>query len=183
MLDRHGVVLGGDMLTRERLQNAKNIRLLALTTKAHFQHLAPVTCELWHVKQDLLAAEKVKTKKQEHAIRNKKDIIRGLGANKTENATRRASGSANIIYKIRENIDKLMNIPKSTTSHTKKTSSKDVELAINILRKVDPFIYVKGRKFDSYKEIPKNPKTIVKRKDLVCGIHKKNSKVVFELLN
>ncbi|CAC5393039.1 unnamed protein product [Mytilus coruscus] len=88
---------------------------------------------------------------QEHAIRNQKDIIRGLSANKTETATRRASGSANIIYKIGDNEDKLLNIPKPTTSHTKKTSSKDLDLAISILRKVDPFNYVKGRKFDSFK--------------------------------
>ncbi|VDI79977.1 Hypothetical predicted protein, partial [Mytilus galloprovincialis] len=348
MLDRHGVVLGGDMLTRERLQNAKNIRHLALTPRGRFQHLAPVTCELWHVKQDLLAkaykalykqeslgqcgtlfhlktvlrrtnangnvksnykaheellllivkaliriaaddlphsseqnretvlshifskiyglncsnddfiynyycnlitwglqiinmsdtAKEGDTERlilnmkenaeffysnstmskyftecvntilqvnfllsphtrtrvlegafvntkggngqnkeadlvQEHAIRNQKDIIRGLGANKTETATRRASGSANIIYKIGDNVDKLLNIPKQTTSHTKKTTSKDLDLAVSILRKVGPFDYVKGRKFDSFKEIPKNPKRIVKRKDLVGGIHKK----------
>lgn len=59
-----------------------------------------------------------------------------IGANKTETATRRASGSANIIYKIGDNVDKLLKIPKPTISHTKKTSSKDLDLAISILRKV-----------------------------------------------
>ncbi|CAG2194770.1 unnamed protein product [Mytilus edulis] len=54
-LDKYGVVLGGDMLTRERLQNAKNITYLAPTPRGRFEHLAPVTCELWHVKQDLLS--------------------------------------------------------------------------------------------------------------------------------
>ncbi|XP_063435698.1 uncharacterized protein LOC134716618 [Mytilus trossulus] len=49
MLDRHGVVLGGDTLTRERLQNAKNIRLLALIPRGCFLNLAPVTCELDYV--------------------------------------------------------------------------------------------------------------------------------------
>ncbi len=43
------------MLTRERLQNAKNIRSMAPTAVGRFDHLTPVICELWHVKQDLLA--------------------------------------------------------------------------------------------------------------------------------
>lgn len=54
-LNRYGGVLGGDMLTRERLQNAKNIRAMAPTAEGRFEHLQPVICELWHVKQDLLA--------------------------------------------------------------------------------------------------------------------------------
>ncbi|CAC5399951.1 unnamed protein product [Mytilus coruscus] len=110
---------------------------------------------------------------QEHAIRNQKDLIRGLGANKTENGSRRASSSADIIHRIGDNIDHLLNIPKLTTSHAKKTSSKDLEIAINILRKVQPFNYVKGRQFESFKTIAKNPKLVVQKKDLVHAIHKK----------
>ncbi|XP_076081561.1 uncharacterized protein LOC143052416 [Mytilus galloprovincialis] len=347
-LDKYGVVLGGDMLTRERLQNAKNITYLAPTPRGRFEHLAPVTCELWHVKQDLLskaykalfksdslgecgtlfhmktalrrndvngnvksnykaheelfllivkalihvASDEIrdcreqnrdivlsnvfskiyglgystddyiynyftnlitwgmqimnmndtakegdmerlimnmkenaaffyshsvmskyfsecintilqvqhlssphmkmrqlegafintkggsgKNKEadlvQEHAIRNQKDLIRGLGANKTENGSRRASSSADIIHRIGDNVDHLLGIPKFTSSHAKKTSSKDLEIAINILSKVQPFKYVKGRKFESFKTIQKNPKLIVQRKDLIHAIHKK----------
>ncbi|XP_063410391.1 uncharacterized protein LOC134693486 [Mytilus trossulus] len=86
MLDRHGVVLGGDMLTRERLQNAKNIRLLALTPRCRFQHLAPVTCELWHVKQDLLAKAYKALYKQESlgqcgTLFHLKTVLRRMNAN------------------------------------------------------------------------------------------------------
>ncbi|CAG2254946.1 unnamed protein product [Mytilus edulis] len=70
---------------------------------------------------------------QEHAITNQKDFIRGLGANKTENGSRRASSSADIIHLIGDNVDHLLSIPKFTSSHAKKTSSKDLEIAINIL--------------------------------------------------
>ncbi|CAC5416828.1 unnamed protein product [Mytilus coruscus] len=55
MLQKHGAVLGGDQLTKERLQNVKNIRFLALTPKGRFEHLNPIVIEHWHVKQDLLS--------------------------------------------------------------------------------------------------------------------------------
>ncbi|XP_076071545.1 uncharacterized protein LOC143042924 [Mytilus galloprovincialis] len=55
MLQKHGAVLGGDQLTRERLQNVKNIRFLALTPEGRFEHLNPIVIEHWHVKQDLLS--------------------------------------------------------------------------------------------------------------------------------
>ncbi|CAC5405408.1 unnamed protein product [Mytilus coruscus] len=286
VLDKYGVVLGGDMLTRERLQNAKNITYLAPTPKGRFEHLSPVTCELWHVKQDLLSKAykalfksdslgecgtlfhmktalrrndvngNVKSNYKAHeelfllivkalihiasdeikdCREQNRDIvlssvfskIYGLGystddyvynyftnlltwgmqivnmndtakegdmerlimnmkenaaffyshsamrANKTENGSRRASSSADIIHRIGDNIDHLLNIPKLTTSHAKKTSSKDLEIAINILNKVQPFNYVKGRQFESFKTIAKNPKLVVQKKDLVHAIQKK----------
>ncbi|CAG2203952.1 unnamed protein product [Mytilus edulis] len=193
---------------QERLQNAKNITYLAPTPRGRFEHLAPVTCELWHVKQDLLSKAykalfksdslgecgtlfhmktalrrndvngNVKSNYKAHEelfllivkalihvasdeinklIRDcseqNRDIV--LRANKTENGSRRASSSADIIHRIGDNVDHLLSIPKFTSSHAKKTSSKDLEIAINILSKVQPFKYVKGRKFESFKTIPK----------------------------
>lgn len=64
MLQKHGAVLGGDQLTRERLQNVKNIRFLALTPEGRFEHLNPIVIEHWHVKQDLLSVR--------HLVRTRK---------------------------------------------------------------------------------------------------------------
>ncbi|CAG2250832.1 unnamed protein product [Mytilus edulis] len=58
-----------------------------------------------------------------------------MRANKTENGSRRASSSADIIHRIGDNVDHLLSIHKFTSSHAKKTSSKDLEIAINILSK------------------------------------------------
>lgn len=53
-LRRYGVPVGGDQLTRVRLQEAKNIRSLAVTPERRYDDLHPIVCEMWHSKQDFL---------------------------------------------------------------------------------------------------------------------------------
>ena len=48
------MVVGGDQLTRVRLQEAKNLRNIAVTPKRRFEDLNPFVVEMWHNKQDLL---------------------------------------------------------------------------------------------------------------------------------
>ncbi|XP_014667952.1 PREDICTED: uncharacterized protein LOC106809399 [Priapulus caudatus] len=48
------VVIGGDQLTRVRLQEAKQLRMLSPSPKKRLVDLHPVVTEMWHVKQDLL---------------------------------------------------------------------------------------------------------------------------------
>ena len=55
VLNRNRAVLGGDQLTRERLQNVRNIRYMAPTPERRCDHLFPIVIEHWHVKQDLLS--------------------------------------------------------------------------------------------------------------------------------
>lgn len=54
LLDDKKVVIGGDQLTRVRLQGAKGLRDLAPDQRKSFKNLSPIVCEMWHVKQDLL---------------------------------------------------------------------------------------------------------------------------------
>lgn len=54
MLRRYGVPIGGDQLTRVRLQEARNIRSLAVTPERRYDDLHPIVCEIWHSKQDFL---------------------------------------------------------------------------------------------------------------------------------
>ena len=54
MLDQHKCILGGDQLTRKRLQDCKKLRNLAPDPLRKFVHLQPIVIELWHMKQDLL---------------------------------------------------------------------------------------------------------------------------------
>lgn len=53
-LEKHSAIIGGDQLTRVRLQGAKHLRALAPEKRKRFEHLFPIVCEMWHIKQDLL---------------------------------------------------------------------------------------------------------------------------------
>ena len=53
-LRKFKVVVGGDQLTRVRLEGAKDLRMLSISEAGRLQHLHPVICEFWHMKQDLL---------------------------------------------------------------------------------------------------------------------------------
>ncbi|KAH3843149.1 hypothetical protein DPMN_116657 [Dreissena polymorpha] len=54
VLHKFGVTVGGDQLTRVRLEEAKNLRALATTPNKRFEDLHPFVIELWHTKQDFL---------------------------------------------------------------------------------------------------------------------------------
>lgn len=54
LLRKFQCVVGGDQLTKVRLQEAKNLRTLSITPEKRFDDLNPMVCELWHSKQDFL---------------------------------------------------------------------------------------------------------------------------------
>ena len=54
MLEDKKVLLGGDQLTRVRLQGARGLREHADNPVERYDHLDPVVIEMWHTKQDLL---------------------------------------------------------------------------------------------------------------------------------
>ncbi|KAL5017472.1 hypothetical protein ScPMuIL_007061 [Solemya velum] len=54
LLRKYKVPLGGDQLTRVRLQEARNLRTLSVTPEKRFDDLNPIVCEMWHCKQDFL---------------------------------------------------------------------------------------------------------------------------------
>ena len=53
-MENLNVPVGGDQLTRVRLQGAKALRLGAFTSKDRFEHLNPVIVEMYHTLQDFL---------------------------------------------------------------------------------------------------------------------------------
>ena len=53
LLEKYKVVVGGDQLTRVRLQGAKLLRVHAPDIKARFGHLGTFVIEHWHNKQDI----------------------------------------------------------------------------------------------------------------------------------
>lgn len=83
---------------------------------------------------------------QEHSIRNQKDLIRQLGANKSVRAIQRTTGSAGTICHIVEEYDGCMDIPVTRSRHTKRISTEDEKVIDGAFTSVKPFSYTPGRK-------------------------------------
>ncbi|CAC5375610.1 unnamed protein product [Mytilus coruscus] len=83
---------------------------------------------------------------QEHSVRNQKELIRGLGANKSETAISAVTAAAPVIAKICMNFDAEHNIPKKASRHSKVISTEDKKVVSESLRKIRPFLITNGRK-------------------------------------
>ena len=77
--------------------------------------------------------------RQEHSVRNCKELIRHLGANKTEAAITRITSASDTVAKLVDCIDVNMGKPPSHSHHKKRTSSEEVDKVSKILTEVKPF--------------------------------------------
>lgn len=62
---------------------------------------------------------------QEHSVRNRKDLIRHLGANKTEKAMVRSTGAADTIAHLTSRVDEALGIRTAGSRHTYHISEED----------------------------------------------------------
>ena len=95
--------------------------------------------------------------KQEHLVKCNKVILRGLCGNKTLKAVTRATQSAYNVKKISNNFDQQTNITPDSQSHTYGDPSTDTKQMVNVLRKLKPFNFVKGRKHTAFPTISNSP--------------------------
>ena len=93
----------------------------------------------------------------EHAIRNKKDLIRSLGANKTEAAIVRVTMAADVVATITKTFNDLVGVVEKGGRHTKHVSAADRTRVRNVLRNIRPCQYVSGRLFRGMPQIPPSP--------------------------
>ncbi|KAK3099684.1 hypothetical protein FSP39_007984 [Pinctada imbricata] len=82
---------------------------------------------------------------QEHAVRNQKDLIRALGANKSEKAMLRATGAANLVTSIVDSFDDTFSTNKKSGHHGEKEGEKDIKAIRQCLRSIRPFKKMYGR--------------------------------------
>ena len=82
---------------------------------------------------------------QENAVRNQKDLIRALGANKTDSAIARCSKAADTVAEICSNVDKAVTVKKHSSRHRVPKSEKDEVVIRNSLRQLRPFRKSEGR--------------------------------------
>ena len=92
---------------------------------------------------------------QEHLNRVVKDFIRGLGANKTEDAIMRIGKALGTLFPVIENFDEENNVYNPAGAHKPPSSSKDQDLIIENLLKCNLFSSHPHRCYPSFSE-PKN---------------------------
>ena len=92
---------------------------------------------------------------QEHLNRVVKDFIRGLGANKTEDAIMRIGKALGTLFPVIENFDEENNVYNPAGAHKPPSSSKDRDLIIENLLKCNLFSSHPHRCYPSSSD-PKN---------------------------
>ena len=93
----------------------------------------------------------------EHSVRNRKDLIRNLGANKTDKAIIRVSMAADTVATITKNFQQTVGVVTKSGRHTKHISDGDREKVKKALRKLRPFNFTTGRQYQQMPKIPFSP--------------------------
>ena len=101
---------------------------------------------------------------KENQILVMKELIRGLGANKTENASVNVTKAAPIIQNISENIDRNLGIKNKETRHKKRSSEDDINVLLSKLVKLDPWTRKNGRELIDFRTISDSPFSFDNRK-------------------
>ena len=94
---------------------------------------------------------------QEICNRTSKNVVMGMGANKTPAAIIRASKSAAGVQQIVSKFDKNASIHKQSQRHTTRSSDEDQNIIIKDLRKLRPFRIVAERSHASFKNMEVSP--------------------------
>lgn len=86
-----------------------------------------------------------------------KELIRGLGSNKTENAIVAITKAAPVIQDVANNFDKMLNIPDKKTHHKKRSFQDDVNCILKELIPVKIWEKTNGRKLENFHKIKVSP--------------------------
>ena len=71
---------------------------------------------------------------QENSVRNQKDLIRALGANKTEKAIKRSTRAADTVAAICSHVDDSVSVRRQSSRHQAPRSCKDEAVVYGSLR-------------------------------------------------
>lgn len=93
---------------------------------------------------------------KENEVKLLKDLIRGLGANKTESSIIAISKASPVIQQIVKNFDNMLLIKKINTTHKKRSSEEDIQAMIRVLKNNSPW-NSEHRSLVSFKGLEKSP--------------------------
>lgn len=116
----------------------------------------------------------------EHLNRELKEGMRHLASNTSEASIIRIGKCLQKLIDFRQNFDKCTDISTVHGHHTTKSKSKDLELLVNELNKMDLFTEQKGRKHSQFPNFEGNIMSKVNKKDLIAWLDKQLLKLVKE---
>ncbi|KAH3815948.1 hypothetical protein DPMN_144487 [Dreissena polymorpha] len=94
------------------------------------------------------AKNKAADMEKENQVKEIKDLIRGLGSNKTEQAIVKVTAAAPVIKEIVNKLDGQIGYIDRTSVHKKRSENDDLLMIAKVLREVRPFVKIDGRKVD-----------------------------------
>lgn len=117
---------------------------------------------------------------QEICNRTCKNIVLGMGPNKTSAAIVRASKSAAGVEQIVTKFDVQTGLHKKSTAHTSRSSQEDENIMIKDLSKLQPFNTSPGRSYDAFTNIKSSPLVGMDMQNFFAWLdnHKKNMAMV-----
>ena len=116
---------------------------------------------------------------QENSVRNQKDLIRSLGANKTDKAILRSTKAADIVVDICDKIDSSVALKKTSSRHHTPRATKDEELIAKSLRELRPFNNISGRTCQGLPNVLSSPLKKIDRKDLMYRMNQVIKRLYF----
>jgi hypothetical protein len=114
---------------------------------------------------------------QEICNRVNKDVVRGMGPNKTTKAMVRASKAASGIHKIVSAMNDTLKIHEGSKKQSKKSSNEDEMSMLQDLRKLKPFERVPGRHHVNFPDIMASPTHSVNMSDLFLWLQKHKKQI------
>ena len=118
---------------------------------------------------------------QEICNRTSKNVVKGMGANKTPKAIIRASKSAAGVQHIVAKFDSNAHIHSQSSRHTTRSSDEDESIIIRDLRKLRPFRIVPQRSHASFKKIEVSPLAGIDMQNFFTWLEKQKKNIAMGL--
>ena len=90
---------------------------------------------------------------KEHQVKYLKDLIRGLGANKTESSIKLVCSAGPIVNEVVHNFDQMSGHKTFKSTHKTSSADKDLEVLCDHIHKLRPFHVEPGRQFKYLKKM------------------------------
>jgi hypothetical protein len=113
---------------------------------------------------------------QEICNRTSKDVVRGMGANKTRKAMMRASKASAGVFQIVQQVCNTTKIKKSSQAHTHKNNDDEI-LMLQDLQKLKPFEMNPGRCHLNFKNMQVSPTSTVDMAKLFSWLEKHKKQI------
>ena len=114
---------------------------------------------------------------QEICNRTSKDIVRGMGANKTRKAMMRASKASAGIHQIVQQLRDTTKIKKRSQAHTHKNKDDDEKMMLQDLQKLKRFKVSPGRSHHNFEDMQVSPTSTVDMAKLFSWLEKHKKQI------